>query len=231
MRNLKVAIGAVGAVMLLGAGVARASPLSTTVTFTPIGDGPNFEWTAGRVGTFSSIDPGGGADVLVSASDNQGLSITNVPAIMEASGDFFGVNTSPIPQFFDFGVGFIYAGTTPLVVGTNTINPGGDLGGIGFNTAGSAGFDSEILFGGNGVNYLLPEGDFGRIADGSLDVNPGPTIQLDQGNRPTLTAGEGQLSGTWTFNAIPEPSSWALLVLGFGLGGSLLRRHKVVAAN
>lgn len=31
--------------------------------------------------------------------------------------------------------------------------------------------------------------------------------------------------------AVPEPASWALMILGFGLGGSVLRRRRTAVAN
>jgi hypothetical protein len=40
------------------------------------------------------------------------------------------------------------------------------------------------------------------------------------------------ISGSFTFasTAVPEPASWAMLVMGFGLVGVATRRRKVVVA-
>ena len=35
---------------------------------------------------------------------------------------------------------------------------------------------------------------------------------------------------TQTTASVPEPASWALLIVGFGLTGAVLRRRRVVAA-
>jgi hypothetical protein len=36
----------------------------------------------------------------------------------------------------------------------------------------------------------------------------------------------GTFGGTLTFAAVPEPATWALLILGFGLVGGALRRKE-----
>jgi hypothetical protein len=40
---------------------------------------------------------------------------------------------------------------------------------------------------------------------------------------PTITLGVGV--GTVTLSAVPEPTSWALMIVGFGMAGGLLRRR------
>lgn len=40
------------------------------------------------------------------------------------------------------------------------------------------------------------------------------------------SAGFGAFGGTLTFAAVPEPATWALMILGFGLVGGVMRRRE-----
>jgi hypothetical protein len=70
-------------------------------------------------------------------------------------------------------------------------------------------------------------------------VSTGPQIFTGPTSNPTYRTGVFALTrfdanrpgnGTLTISAIPEPASWALMIAGFGLVGSALRRRKAVAA-
>lgn len=73
----------------------------------------------------------------------------------------------------------------------------------------------------------------------SMNSNPG-TVTLDFMNTGTLgietdpgtvfTSESGALLGSAATAAVPEPGTWALMILGFGGAGVALRRRRTVAA-
>ena len=69
---------------------------------------------------------------------------------------------------------------------------------------------------------LLPSGAYLTITKTGI---PLPGIQAVPGQ--TLSTFDPAFSGS--FGAVPEPASWALLVAGFGLVGSVLRRRGAVS--
>ena len=49
---------------------------------------------------------------------------------------------------------------------------------------------------------------------------PSP-LTIDGDNRST-----GALAGTITINAVPEPGTWTMMLLGFGAAGFTIRRQR-----
>ncbi len=91
--------------------------------------------------------------------------------------------------------------------------------------------DPSGLLGTNGpLNNLHPyAGDFATLD--RIYATPGGT-QLSQ-TRPTLLAVHGYSINGEEFDllsVIPEPSSWALLIAGFGLTGATMRRRRSATA-
>lgn len=90
-------------------------------------------------------------------------------------------------------------------------------------------FSSVLL---NGTPFSLsPNGDF---EFGSL-----PLTSLIPGGTNTLTVngtttGNGSFAGTLAFgqrSALPEPGTWAMMLLGFGIIGAGMRRQKETGAR
>ncbi len=73
-------------------------------------------------------------------------------------------------------------------------------------------------------NWVAPAIGFNPLVDSTYKVNltvnglPGGTKSLDA----YAQLGVG--------GAVPEPTSWALMIMGFGLAGSLIRRRKAMVA-
>ena len=133
-------------------------------------------------------------------------------------GPFFGVTTG----------GFVY--DAPSFITTDTIVPASAL--VSCSVTSTAGpvacwqqefaFDAVLFgvlspIGGGQINYFFPTGAFGAVGtyktiyfhgfqDGTLVVSK-------------VTAGPG----------VPEPATWATLILGFGAVGSLVRRRRRLA--
>jgi hypothetical protein len=86
-------------------------------------------------------------------------------------------------------------------------------------------FTSAILTGPGGPYELIKEFDNG-IAEfwnlSSLFLEAG-TYQLTISGDNTST---GSLGGTVTINSVPEPGTWAMMLLGFGAAGYAMRRRR-----
>ena len=88
-------------------------------------------------------------------------------------------------------------------------------------------FTSAILTGPGGPYELVEEFDNG-IAEfwnlSSLFLEAGTyTLTINGDNSST-----GSLGGTVTINAVPEPGTWAMMLLGFGAAGYAMRRRKAL---
>jgi len=86
-------------------------------------------------------------------------------------------------------------------------------------------FTSAVLSGPGGPYALNEEFDNG-IAEfwqlSSLFLDAGTyTLTIMGDNRST-----GSLGGTVTINAVPEPGTWAMMLLGFGAAGVAMRRRR-----
>lgn len=145
--------------------------------------------------------------------------------------------SAPSGSFRDLGV--TCAGTAPCDFsesGTFTTPDGFDTVTGTISTSFNAGdastninFSSVLL---NGAAFTLsPNGDF---EFGSLPLNllvPGGTNTLTVNG---TTTGNGSFAGTLTFgnsSALPEPGTWAMMLLGFGMIGAGMRRQKDKAAR
>ena len=92
-------------------------------------------------------------------------------------------------------------------------------------------FTSAILTGASGSYDLIKEFDNGIVEFwnlSSLFLDAGAyTLTINGENRST-----GSLGGTITINevpAVPEPGTWAMMLLGFGAAGYAMRRRRTPA--
>lgn len=115
------------------------------------------------------------------------------------------------------------------VVGWNVEIPGGrpPAGGYTMTVAVNGGSTAGVDF--FSVNPLNPPQQYTITGTGGDAVNslaftfdPG----VDNLKQFRLTASNGGGGG----NAIPEPATWALMIMGFGSAGAMLRRRKALAA-
>lgn len=97
---------------------------------------------------------------------------------------------------------------------------------------------SDVNFGTNGVRIFGP-----GLAASGLIWNPGvgsgnpelreiSNLLLGAGTYTVSVRGSSQpngaYAGTLSLGAVPEPATWAFMILGFGLVGGALRRRKAV---
>jgi hypothetical protein len=86
-------------------------------------------------------------------------------------------------------------------------------------------FTSAVLTGPGGPYNLIEEFDNG-VSEfwnlSSLYLEAGQyTLTINGDNNST-----GSLGGTVTINAVPEPGTWAMMLLGFGAAGYAMRRRR-----
>lgn len=140
------------------------------------------------------------------------------------------------------GFSFIYTGSTPLVVGSNTYNTGANLLSATFTNAsiagptGSSSGNASASSTSTDVSTITYTSD---ILDFSNVVNTGFAINLTS-IRPVLSQAGANASlnsfrtssgGSFSsepapvVGSVPEPTTWAMMVMGFGLAGMGLRRR------
>lgn len=76
----------------------------------------------------------------------------------------------------------------------------------------------------NGVSFVLsPTGfaEFGGL--GNQSMIPGGTNTISVSG---LSGGGASYGGSLSFAAVPEPSTWLMMILGVGLAGAALRRRR-----
>lgn len=215
MRSLKLA--------LLGAGCAMAlSATANAAVVTSAADGPDPGPRAGET-YIIDFDPGLEA----------GVTLTEDSQIVNASQ--VGITAAPLGDLTNFL-------TVPYdsVPGTATMDFAAFLGGR--NVAGFSFYwgsiDSyntlELLNRSGGVIDTFTGNDFATPANGQqLSPDHNRRVYFD------LTGSDQELGGlrftstqfafesdTFSFNAVPEPATWALMIMGFGGIGAMLRSNR-----
>jgi hypothetical protein len=64
----------------------------------------------------------------------------------------------------------------------------------------------------------------------NVTITPEAQANVEQNLLPSLSIADGSNLIVRTDAAIPEPSTWAMMILGFGVAGALLRRGRVATA-
>lgn len=133
--------------------------------------------------------------------------------------NLFTVDPDYFPPYYEWGSGDVLDFESSP--GTITVAPG--ISALGFDFGNPNGYQGSGFVTINGVNYTLlgqPNFNFWGI----VDNNPIGTITWNGGLgiMDNVTTGIGAV--------VPEPSTWALLILGFGAVGAGMRRRKTSLA-
>ena len=82
----------------------------------------------------------------------------------------------------------------------------------------------------NGGNQTFNFGNGGQLAvhldDATFNTGPGLNFDEGPGERATITA---QFNLNSLSAAVPEPATWGMMIMGFGLAGAVMRRRRTVA--
>lgn len=246
----KVLGAAMAACAMLWAGAASAAVFATLGYS---GDTPNVSWAKNADetgGTFSGI---GSSNITVSLFlagmplNGGGVgsgSYLNLPATMTINA----VSSGPAVIYSVFSsarhkvagtLGFTYAGSEPLVVDGVSYTFGANLFSATFDDAvfTSFGWDETP-----GVRFQLSAYEKGAIEYSSDIINfswmAGNYGEMIMGNgSPTGVAGEtiesfqGVVGRDFTFfrSVVPEPATWAMMIVGFGMVGAGLRHRRTAS--
>jgi hypothetical protein len=191
-----------GVAISLGLAAAAQAQVSANV---PTAGASYFSATDGGAGT---LQPGGRTAFMWTTGDFVGQTIadTGLATATEFSDTFTILNNM---NGVDMVVDTIINGVT---VGSWTAP---DCGGCGV--------DQQISFDFTFAPVASDPGNFDIFFQLDLTAPPG------EGSLAFLDGGHGTLVGTPITRGVPEPASWALLLMGFGGLGAMMRRRRSLA--
>jgi hypothetical protein len=208
--------------------ILAVAPAGATTVSDPAGD-----FLATYTGPLNSDLDIRSVTVFINKSNDFVVSATmNGPLGQTADADYvFGVNTgSGLPLFgpsenkvlFDSAIVLNTGhGSNPSLVASNLLNPSGPM----ITPIGSGPGTGSVTVSGDTITGIIPEALLpGSFAAGQYGFNLWTRIGITD-NFPTNFADFAPDNGTFT--AVPEPASWALMILGFaGLGSAIRGRRR-----
>ncbi|HEX7945974.1 MAG TPA: PEPxxWA-CTERM sorting domain-containing protein [Phenylobacterium sp.] len=182
-----------------------------------------------------SFDPG-------AASPDNGFTVIN--DFVDATGitgSNFKIKTPPSDSEGAFPANSVPSGSSYLSVlggGFANISFGGAFSAFQFDWGSIDSYNTLTIHGSNGDRVVVPGTmDFPNAANGN-QFAPGTNglfkVVGDVGETFTgITLASGQnsfeIDRVAVSGAVPEPATWAMMILGFGAAGSLLRRRRAMA--
>lgn len=254
MKFFGIAAIAAGAV----AGLLAAGPSQAT-TFAEYGAADSFnnlQWTQSAAATGGTLSATSAttdtAPVFFSFLTPTLLSLAHLQATFSFTGT--APDGSPASSFAGIlaqpnlagGFSFIYAGAPDLVVDGHTYHTGANLlsgtfGGaaiVGQNGA-TSGSTLDATSSGGTVNFTSDFLTFMAVGDRSFSLsmtsvldplNASAGQSLDSFGAVSTGSFEAAIGGGGGQGGVPEPASWALMILGFGAVGLTLRRRRTAIA-
>lgn len=230
------------------------SRAATFAEYSAVSSADNIKWTksaSGLTGVLTSEGAGASANVQFSFLTPALSSLGNLPALMTLQAT--GGPSDPAQTIPGLGVvvqpnlsgtfSFIYVGSTPLIVNGHSFTQGADLLSGVFSGAAISGFSGaeaggvSIATGSGGV--ITYSSDFLTFTPGvassfglsvtsaapPLTVTPGKALDSFE----AVSIGSFQGDRITGVGAVPEPATWAMLILGMGAIGAVLRRRSELA--
>lgn len=234
------------AALALTSVAAQATTTLTVVSFTAAQRNNNMTYTNnGAAGwTLSTVTP---KQVLVTLEDPAGGFVSGAKALWSftGTGTSYAVNTSGNDWSQDFTGGTIsFKAVNAITIGAKTIAAGGNILSLTFTGGDLMGTVPGTT---GSAQVSIPSGGFVTVSSDFLDIPPVkltdfsislsnviPGFTFGQGGLGTLDGGRfsnftARASGDFTAT-VPEPGTWAMLLLGFGLVGFARRRQASAVA-
>lgn len=238
---------ALAAVAATALGSVPAAAITTFASFTPSDTSPNVRYTdgslftaVGGVGGLSAVDVlftllVGGNPALQGVSASYTLNATVPTDTLPVAGAFNLANATGVFSILTNNA--INTGGTLYAAGSNLLSGSFSSGFLDGTVDGTSGVVRGSTDGGATISFTSDFLDFSGIEtfDFSLPLTAvtqpfGPT----SGTVRDFTASMGGQFSSEPLPAVggvPEPTTWAMLVLGFGLVGVTARRRKMVSVT
>jgi hypothetical protein len=232
--------------MSLGLLTAAAAAPAGAVTFADYSANitPNINWT--QSGDFLSGSLSGSGSTYFSFLTSPLAALVNLPATFTLSATGAGPAQSGLGQLAEQKLsGFIdfsYAGATTLVVGSHTYATGAKLLHVKFSGAeligpagGSTASVQDAALSGGSVSFTSDFTGFSSTGDKALSLEmtsilPSflalPSSSLNSFSGVSTGSFAADLSSGGGVGGTPEPSAWAMMVLGAGAVGAALRMRR-----
>ena len=250
-KYLSTAGAAALASMLALAGSAHA----TLVDFAEV-SGANLSWSQ-SAGTLKEVNaPGKGYDLIGFKFDTtalQGLGTLTAGLVFSGTATSNAITAAGLggtevgQPLLSGSFTITYQGAANTTIGALTIHPGdtlltgaftgGDLGGLVGQKQAAFELDSGALAPLLGsVTFTSPYETFGNANETAISLaSSGINNKLVYSANHKLNSFTGTFSGNFAADpgptaAIPEPASWAMMLVGFGAVGAFARRRKLAAA-
>lgn len=234
MRNLFVLVAAIGLVATSSAALADSTGQYGAVEV--VNSGPVSNPTVFQLTSSNSTAPGYAGLYFEFTSPLTLSAITQLSSDYQMTTGTFG-GGAPRFTIFDNSdhAAYVYFGT-PQAGGTFTDSNAGSYANTGnYADLGSA----ELRVQSNGFGGYNT-GPLPYVSWNDLVANAGGTLvhyvtlDLDGGTFTNLPDGQRMFADNFTVNgnvlaggAVPEPATWAMLILGFGFAGATLRKQRV----
>jgi len=178
-----------------------------------------------------SVNPATGqlaVNPLVLSDDSVLQGLTHIRPGMPGSADGYTWNASEV----NIALGALAAGASEDVVYTATVTTFSDVNCVTSDPSVClvpyAAFGDPIGRGG-GTTNVAPRFGLGLDASPLADATGPISFVDDWGPQTFQTPTFDFQDGVLSFNSVPEPKTWMILILGFGLLGAALRRRRVLS--
>ena len=155
-------------------------------------------------------------------SDYSTLSGGSFSGTFEAPSNTFPLSTSSYDYLYDFSLN-IYTSTGALFSTLSSATPGAYL---------MLSTDYLDIYGGEQITFMVSGTDYLQLVVPTTFNGTGNIIPGDNSSYALIGSGNYAYLSTGAISAVPEPSTWAMMILGFfGVGFMAYRRKQTVSLS